>query len=118
MNTETIITSVITLLAVWFGFFLSNKNNDKLEKKEKIKKIIDLQLTLNLLETYIVAYEESMGKEKIIDDIPCIQHIDIPFSTELKEYSFLSNYNIHFLNLLDVISRQNKHIHYLINFYI
>lgn len=118
MDTETIITSIITLLAVWFGFFLSNTNNDKLEKKEKIKKIEDLQHLLNLVENYIIAYDESIGRENILENIPCIQPMDIPFSIKLQEYSFLTDYNIHFLSLLDVISRQNNQLHNLVNHYI
>lgn len=71
-----------------------------------------------MIENYILAYEDSMDKVFFIDDLPSLQKLDISFEHNVKEYTFLTNYNTYFINLLDVIARQTRLVQELINSYI
>lgn len=115
---KTIITILGTLASVWFGTFLQNNKECKISKKERFQRILELQLDINLIESYILAYEDSMDKVFFIDDLPSLQKLDISFNHNLKEYTFLTNYNAYFISLLDVITRQTKLVQELINIYI
>ncbi len=115
---DTIITVIVTLFSVWFGTYLQEKKENKISKKERFQRILELQLNINLIENYILAYEESMNNKFFIEDIPCLQKLDISFDCNLKEYAFLTNYNVYLVNLLDIISRQTKLIQNLIDSYI
>ena len=118
VDLKTIITILGTLVSVWFGTFLQNNKECKISKKERFQRILELQLDINLIESYILAYEDSMDKVFFIDDLPSLQKLDISFNHNLKEYTFLTNYNTYFINLLDVITRQTKLVQELINIYI
>lgn len=118
IDLKTIITILGTLVSVWFGTFLQNNKEFKISKKERFQRILELQLDINLIESYILAYEDSMDKVFFIDDLPSLQKLDISFNHNLKEYTFLTNYNTYFINLLDVITRQTKLVQELINIYI
>lgn len=115
---KTVITILGTLVSVWFGTFLQDKKDSKISKKERFQRILELQLDVNLIENYILAYEDSMDKVFFIDDLPSLQKLDISFEHNVKEYTFLTNYNTYFINLLDVIARQTRLVQELINSYI
>lgn len=118
VDLKTIITILGTLASVWFGAFLQNNKECKISKKERFQRILELQLDINLIESYILAYEDSMDKVFFIDDLPSLQKLDISFNHDLKEYTFLTNYNAYFISLLDVIARQTRLVQELINVYI
>ena len=118
IDLKTIITVLGTLVSVWFGAFLQNNKECKISKKERFQRILELQLDINLIESYILAYEDSMDKVFFIDDLPSLQKLDISFNHDLKEYTFLTNYNAYFISLLDVIARQTRLVQELINVYI
>lgn len=115
---KTVLTVLGTLGSVWFGAYLKDKKESKVSKKERFQRILELQLDINLIENYILAYETAMDKEIFIDDICSLQKLDISFNPNLKDYTFLTNYNVYFINLLDIISRQTKSIQESIDCYI
>lgn len=115
---KTVLTVLGTLVSVWFGAYLKEKKESKVSKQERFQRILELQLDMNLIENYILAYEDSMNKNFFIDDLPSLDHLDISFNQNIKEYTFLTNYNAYFINLLDVISRQTRLVQKLIDSYI
>lgn len=115
---KTVITVLGTLVSVWIGHKLTEKKEIEDKQKERFQRILELQLDINLIENYILAYEDSMNKVFFIDDLPSLDHLDISFNQNIKEYTFLTNYNAYFINLLDVIARQTQLVQKLIDSYI
>lgn len=115
---NNVLNCLSTLLSVWFGAYLKDKKDNKISKQERFQRILELQVEVNLIENYILAYETAMDKKVFIDDIYSLSKFDIVFNPNLKDYTFLTDYNVYFVSLLDIISRQTKLVQGLTDSYI
>ncbi len=103
---DTIITNVITILVVYLAYLFNKRLNRINQKEDQHKKILHLIGYLGIINSFIVAYKALIDK-KCFDGIHTATLLPLEIDNiKTDEYLFLTDYNLYYLNVIDIINRQ------------
>ncbi len=100
-----LITALATILAVFLTYLLNKKLESIKIKNAQFDKIISLIVKMTLLDSYLNAYKENINKKPDENNIT-FPEFNPEFFIDINEYWFLLDYNLYYLNLLDIFNRR------------